>query len=65
MALNSSSVVSSAMEKLVDKGFITDNKHSKQNVMVEAIVEAVIEAILNDAQVIDPGGVGSGLWSIK
>lgn len=65
MPLSTSSVTAAAMSKLAAKGFVTDNDHSKQNVMVEAIIEAVIEAIQTQAQVDDKGGTSPGLWQIK
>ncbi len=65
MALNKSGVVSAAMEKLKAKGFVTDNEHSKQNVMVEAIVEAVIDAITSDAEVEVTGGSSAGKYKVK
>ena len=65
MALNPSSTVSAAMGKLRAKGFVTDNSHAQQQVMVEAVVEAVIEAILKDAQVIVAGGSSSGSYKVS
>lgn len=65
MALNHSSVVSSAMGKLSSKGFVTGNNHAQQQVMVEAIVEAVIEAITRDAQVIVASGSSAGSYKVS
>lgn len=65
MALNQSSIISSAMSKLESKGFVIDGEHSKQQPMVEAIIEAVIEAITTDAKAVDSGGTAPGKWSIE
>lgn len=65
MALNQASIVSAAMGKLQAKGFVTDNEHSKQAPMVEAIVEAVIEAIKSDAQVVVAGGSSAGTYKVS
>ena len=65
MALNQASIVSAAMNKLKNKGFVTDNEHSKQNIMVEAIVEAVVDAIKNDARVTVPGGSSAGSYRVS
>ena len=51
--------------QLKAKGFVINNDHSKQNIMIEAVIEALVEAVTTDAQVIDPGGLAPGLWKIK
>jgi predicted transcriptional regulator len=64
MPLVSESIVSNAMGKLKDKGFKIDDEHSKQNIMVEAIVEAIIEDILLNGLVVVTTGSSSGNYKI-
>lgn len=65
MALDPQSISSIAMQKLQSKGFVIDEKHSKQSVMVQAIVEAVIEAIKNEAEVKVTSGSSAGSYKVS
>lgn len=65
MALSSSKVTNSVMNKLRSNGFATDNNHAKQEEMVKAIVEALIESIQSDAQVIVASGSSAGTYKVS
>jgi hypothetical protein len=64
MGLSASKITSAAMRTLESKGFVTGGEHSKQSIMVEAIVEALIDGIKADAQVVVTGGSSAGSYKV-